>query len=99
MQGIHSQILRHHQENSSLESVKSNLRVNISTFESHDKKAVTDEQYLKWLVQKVAMMLASLLEKNEAILLPKLHTKFCHMLKAHASHFPASIVDNPQTAS
>ena len=63
---------------------------------------MTDEQYLKWLVQKVAMMLASLLEKDEAVLLPELHNKFCHMLKAHASHFPAvstSILDSPPTTT
>ena len=99
---FHSQILRHHQENPSLESVKANLRTDISTFESCDKQAVTDEQYLKWLVQNVAMMLASLLEKDEAVLLPELHTKFCHILEAHTSNFPGvstSIVDNPLTTT
>ena len=96
---FHSQILRHHHENPSLESVKSNLQVSISTFESCDKQAVTEEQYLDWLVQKVALTLARLLEKDEAVLLPELHTKFCHMLKSNASHFSISIVDNPPTTT
>ena len=37
----YSQILRHHQENPLLESLKANLRADVSTFESYDKQAVT----------------------------------------------------------
>lgn len=44
-------------ENPSLESVKSNVQVNMKTFELSDKTVVTEKWYLDWLVQKVAAVL------------------------------------------
>ena len=60
---------------------------------------VTEEQYLDWLVLKVAAILVKLLENDEAVLLPELHSKFCQLLRTRTSQYPAvsaSIVESPQ---
>ena len=99
---FHSRVLKQREENPSLESVKSDLEMQIARFDQNDKQAVTDEQYLAWLVQRVALVLAKVLESEEAILLPELHSKFCSLIKTTASLFPAvssTIVGNPPTTT
>ena len=93
---FHTQILKHQEDNPSLQSIKSNL-MNIRIFEEKDKTVVT-EQYLDWLVLKVAAILIKLLENDEAVLLPELHSKFCQLLRTQTSQYPAvsaSIEESP----
>ena len=54
---FHIQILKHQEDNPS----------NIRIFEQNDETVVTEEQYLDWLVLKVAAILVKLLENDEAI--------------------------------
>ena len=51
---------------------------------------------------KIAAILVKLLENDEAILLPELHSKFCHLLRTQTSQYPAvstGIVETPPTTT
>ena len=73
---------------STLHDIASQLEEKIARFEAGNAELTTDNEYLGWVVCQIALKLAKILQRDEAILLPELHRQFCQLLTTSIDGFP-----------
>lgn len=91
---FHLLIVKKKRENPKLDTIATMLLQKINAFRSTDQ--VTTDEYLDLAVSKTGLRLISILEKDEAVLLPVLHADFCDYLQVY-SHLSSELCSNPPT--
>ena len=85
---------------STLHDIAFRLEEKIVQFEGTNNKLITDKEYLGWVVCKIALQLVKILQQDEAILLPEVHSDFCQLVSTSIENFPnvqKSLKTNPPT--
>ena len=55
--------------------------------EASNNEMITDNEYLGWIVCKVALRLVKTFQQDEAMVLPEVHADFCCLVSATTEQF------------